>query len=697
MVLQQFINKSCGSGWRSLIVFIGSLDSLFDTLEHEGVGIEACIGGGEARSGKCSRVFDFKTAHKLIGWEFRSVGLFLEGRRGWPGNLIASTIELVSRNGFIVIQVPRSLASTRFGSYFINCCIGSRNTLVYDEDKGVIYEHVIEGEPTYPPKPKPLSSDRIARKLEELAVNDEQARAIRTYPRFLYSSDKMFLIHGDRGRGKSSVMGLLASYTIARREGDYVVTSHSLYGVQNFFRMLLKGLDKLGLKYRVEKQDGFIKKVSIGRSTLRYLEPWRITSDVAKPLFIDEAASVGVARVKRWYRRVGKVVASTTIHGYEGSGRVLLKLLREYFHRATVVRLVYPVRYPPGDPLEEFLYKVFHLDAEPPGIDSIRKPLKYKAIHVEDLVRDYELLRRVYGLLVTAHYRNEPDDLVLLLDTDYFDLRVVTDGGGNVVAVAQLRMEEASPGGSPEELARRGYRIIDKLHRYGLYNRIAGTRIWRIVRIAVTPPLQRRGIGSFLLKMIEDEARRSGINCVGAVFSGFNILEFWLKNNYIPVYISPRYNRVTGEKNIIVLKPITSEWVNVARTMAGILHDLIRFGGHVLFRDLAVEKLSSILKRVREAGESRQDIEVVCKRLENYLERSWYHESVMDILFRYIDLVDYSLLSREELVATIARVIQGKTLSDINRILYRNITRTQEFVEQVMKKIAREIYRRICR
>ncbi len=86
--------------------------------------------------------------------------------------------------------------------------------------------------------------------------------------------------------------------------------------------------------------------------------------------------------------------------------------------------------------------------------------------------------------------------------------------------------------------------IPDRLIKYwGGLTDFAKLKGWRIIRIATHPPeLQDRGgLGTEMLRRIEEEAREKGIDWVGVGF-GVNakLLNFWIKNGYMPVHISPR-------------------------------------------------------------------------------------------------------------------------------------------------------------
>ena len=92
---------------------------------------------------------------------------------------------------------------------------------------------------------------------------------------------------------------------------------------------------------------------------VRYVEPWR--AEPAPLTIVEEAAAVGPARVRRLAGRARNLIAVTTVHGYEGSGRYWLNILVRQLPPTEVVELRMPVRYAPGDPLERLLYEALML------------------------------------------------------------------------------------------------------------------------------------------------------------------------------------------------------------------------------------------------------------------------------------------------------------------------------------------------
>ncbi len=690
MQLAKLVERCTRLGWRCFLGIIGDNIPELSFMGENTLCIlrQGGINDHVGLNGVCSKRVNYAEAHRLLGSEFTNVVLSLHGAGGWPGNLIALSAEYVGRGGVYVLLIPSNLACTRFGEYFIRVVRRSNNYIIVRDNR---YEYSFRAD--RPSSSKNIgtlkTSDRIVKKLASLAATRDQLHAISVLPCFLYSQYyRMLLVTGNRGRGKSSILGLYGAYVLHRRSGRYVVTSRDLVGVQSFFRMLIMGLRRLGYEPVIYRRNGLITAISVKGSSMKYVEPWRIDpSSASKPVFIDEAAGVGVARVRRWYRDIGKIIASSTVHGYEGSGRVLIRYMSSIMTRSMTVKLSTPVRYYSGDPLERLIYDVFHLNAEPvePGKQLGVGKTVFKKLGIDELLDDYELLRKTYGLLVVAHYRNEPDDLVMLLDTDYFEIYGLM-AGQDVVGVVQVREED--PGDEKSALITNVFRL------YGVIE--DGLKIKRIVRIAVTPPLQRRGLGTRMLRLLEDEYSEE-IDIIGAFFSGFDTLFFWLKNDYIPIYISPRYNKVTGEKNIVVVKPLTTKAWDSVSLAAGILMQRIIHSAHILFRDLGSEKIAVILKTLYDHRIKMPSLPSDCVRLKKHIVTKDYHERIVDIIHKYWEKIDPSILDDEENIILTARIIQGRDPSEIAKFTGLKPQLLSKKLDEAVLKVAGYIYSLVCR
>ena len=157
--------------------------------------------------------------------------------------------------------------------------------------------------------------------------------------------------------------------------------------------------------------------------------------------------------------------------------------------------------------------------------------------------------------------------------------------GEKPIAVAEVSLEDKAE--------RRVLRDI--LNR--LLQGLEESKIARIVRIAVLEQLQKRGLGSRLLKCVEEKLMADGYKLVGATFSNLDVIGFWLKNGYGVVHISARYNKFTGEKNIVVLKSLTQD---IEHSISRVYIDMITrlvYGGASVYRDLPAEKIAEILAK----------------------------------------------------------------------------------------------------
>jgi tRNA(Met) cytidine acetyltransferase len=75
------------------------------------------------------------------------------------------------------------------------------------------------------------------------------------------------------------------------------------------------------------------------------------------------------------------------------------------------------------------------------------------------------------------------------------------------------------------------------------------------MRIAVHPALVRHGLGRRLLRALFQEARREGVDLLGASFGATpGLLAFWSAAGYDPVQLGLNRNAASGEHALVVLR-----------------------------------------------------------------------------------------------------------------------------------------------
>ncbi|RLG79758.1 MAG: hypothetical protein DRO40_12285, partial [Thermoprotei archaeon] len=594
----------------------------------------------------------------------------------------------------IRLGLPQGLSY--YTLYIKNRLGTAKNVLVMDmKDNKVILHRRIHGRGKV--KLIPFNLPGFPKSLSKIMLTSSQYEWIRKFMRFLGSGHRLIIGLGNRGRGKSAALGI--SLALGYFKGYYSevpVISTSIYGVQSLFKFLTRVLGILGIKYKVRMNEDLIVGVELRDGRIYYARPWEITRGY-KFIVLDEAAALGISRLRSLLTSARKIAATTTIHGYEGTRHTSVKVIRSLIKARIESIFNEPVRYPPGDPLEEWLYNTFLLNVDP--IEPVlTNNISYVVVEKRDLVYEYELLRNIYGILVLAHYRNEPNDLALLLDHPKHMIRVLFNENNQPLGVAQISVEGPLSNDDLKVLELKGsiagVLLLDKMYRYGLD--IKKLKLWRIVRIAVPPSIQRRGIGSKLLEHIEDEARSNGIDCIGAIFSGHEALGFWLKNEYKVFYISPRFNKITGEKNIAVIKALSESAKSLVETLTGLFKRLLLLSSASVYRDLAAEKIALILSSSNvdtKLGLCLDDIDV--KRLRMYLEhKGLLHESYYDSIYKavllYLSRRDIKL-NMNELTAVVARSIQGKGVGEVAKILNASREEASALLENVYRKIVENI------
>ena len=244
-----------------------------------------------------------------------------------------------------------------------------------------------------------------------------------------------YAITAPRGRGKSAALGLAVAGAITQGYSNIMVTAPTPENIKAFFEFFLKGLKALGYQehthYELIRGGKDVNKsvinVSIFKTHKQQVQYVLVNSEnlSCDLLVIDEAAAIPLPFVKRMIKSY-PVLLSSTVHGYEGTGRALsLKLLNNLQDRnLKQIKLTVPIRYGNLDPIEKWLSDLLCLEATIPYVitSSPSHPSQCSLYVVNrdtlfSFHRASELfLHRLMSLFVSSHYRNTPNDLQMLSD-----------------------------------------------------------------------------------------------------------------------------------------------------------------------------------------------------------------------------------------------------------------------------------------
>ncbi|PIE00132.1 MAG: tRNA(Met) cytidine acetyltransferase [Thiothrix nivea] len=370
----------------------------------------------------------------------------------------------------------------------------------------------------------------------------------------ILTTGQTMVMTADRGRGKSAVLGMAAQQLL--QSGQHVIlTAPSRAAVVTVFRHTRIRPDFMA-------PDDLLQQ--------------RPSADI---LLVDEAAAIPVPMLLMMQQHYPRCVFSTTLHGYEGSGRGFLLRFQQALNRQQVdwqnIRLHTPIRWQAGDALEQWLNQVLLLDAELTDLPAVTPAaeISYRMLTRQALSHDETLLRPLFALLVNAHYQTRPSDLRQLLDAPQLTIHVL-ERKAEPVAVALLLRE----GGLEPELVadihagkRRphGHLLAQSLTFHAGIAGAACLQGERVMRIAVHPALQRQGLGTQLLTEVIDYARHQQADYVGVSYAlSPELLQFWQRVGFVSVRLGFRKDKASGARSLMQVCGLSEAGCELAQRAA---------------------------------------------------------------------------------------------------------------------------------
>lgn len=419
--------------------------------------------------------------------------------------------------------------------------------------------------PQWPAAPRPMEAADGPWKTAD------QAQAVSRVLALIGQRRGALVITADRGRGKSAAIGLALTRCQPQRPLRVLLTAPSWQATESLRERLAEAFGPLHWQQGV---------CTLGNLVLHWMTPARLAAlrPAADLLVIDEAAAIATPLLRDFSRHYRRLIFATTTHGYEGNGRgFALRFRAELAHqvpRLHELELKTPIRWAPGDPLEATVNRLLLLDAEPglPPANSQALP-RIDTLERQRLVEDDRLLRELFGLLILAHYRTTPGDLRILLDSPNLQLRTLRLEGALLGCVLLAEEGELSPAlaeGVWQGVRRpTGHLLPQALIAHEGYTELAPWRAWRVVRIAMHPAWQQRGLGSRLLQTVVAEAAAAGVDYLGASFAATpELLHYWGRNGFVPLRVGDQLDPVAASHAAIVLRPLSErcrQWLPAAR------------------------------------------------------------------------------------------------------------------------------------
>lgn len=369
-------------------------------------------------------------------------------------------------------------------------------------------------------------------------------------------ANRPLLITADRGRGKSSALGLAAAALIKNNK-KVIISATQRRSVESAFKHLALATEQ---KYKTGENT---------LTNLSFIAPDKLINEThqADGVFVDEAAALPVPILQKILKLYPRVVFATTIYGYEGTGRGFtlrfIPYLNKHYKDWQNTFLNTPIRFALNDPLENTINQLLCLQADcsvdlPERFENIQ----IKEINQKELSQNETLLNQVFGLLVLAHYQTTVNDLRQMLDGNQIKI-FISLKEDIIIAAALVAIEgQLSEQLSAEILngTRRpkGHLLAQSIAQLDNSDYFLKNKVARIIRIAVHPELTRNNFGSQLLQHIESSLSTQ-VKAIGASFGGYaSLLSFWQSLNYRIVKVGFKKDKVSGEHACLVLKSLNS-------------------------------------------------------------------------------------------------------------------------------------------
>lgn len=342
------------------------------------------------------------------------------------------------------------------------------------------------------------------------------------------------VVTAPRGRGKSSLAGMLADSS----PGACLVSAPSKTSTDVLAQFA-------GKKFVFLAPDALAKNKPEGHFD------W---------LIVDEAAAIPGPLLQQMISHFPRVLLTTTVQGYEGTGRGFLLKFCASLPSCHYFTLNHPIRWAQGCPLERLIDRMMLF--EEPVLGRLPSgTVSFSRIEPHLWPQNAQQLADIYRLLSGAHYRTSPLDWRRLLDAPgmhYIAATRATHCAGAVWLVEEGGLDKSLSGQVWGGFRRpRGNLVAQSLAAHGGNPLAATLSGLRISRIAVHPSCQRQQLGSELI----EQARQMAAGAFDYLSVSFGYTEelwrFWQRCGFQLVRMGSQLEASSGCYNLMALLPLS--------------------------------------------------------------------------------------------------------------------------------------------
>ncbi|KXI27602.1 tRNA(Met) cytidine acetyltransferase TmcA [Paraglaciecola hydrolytica] len=631
-----------------------------------------------------------------LGQEFEAV--VLNCYSGFRANAAIALSGTITAGGLMIIICPTFDTWPRFAdpewlnrvsygfeltqSHFVKKFI---NAVTNDLNVALLTETAFKGAISWAAIQTPALISTQALQEQQLAINAviKVASGHRNRP---------LVLSADRGRGKSSALGLAAAQLIQSAGKKIVIVAPSPATVQQVFKHAGNLLPQAIItKNKLSLDDGY----------LQYVAPDAILNsnlDIDL-LLIDEAAALPAHLLFNLIDRFSRIVFSTTLHGYEGSGRGFDLRVKHYLNHNKPewrsIHLNQAMRWYQDDCLEAFWFELLCMQTktQTPLITK-QTPLTFKHIPKTTLANDTQLSYTIFQLLIDAHYQTSPDDLIRLLDSPEQDCYVLQQG--DVIVGVALIIEEGGEllSSLKHDIASgerrvKGHLVAQNVAFHYAMPTFSVAKQWRVTRLAIAADYQGQGLGSNLLTHIAKAAKTQGCSFLTSSF-GVNqrLLRFWQEAGFTLVNLSKKPETSSAQHSAQLLMPLNE----TAKTLQQAL--ITEFMQEVIYQcDKAYNKIDPailhliLLPICLSQTQSPTSLKVVAQFIQGTRPLGLCKRQLRD--FYLAQIVKFKLLDHSAITPLLSVLLQNHNEAQVAKSL--GLTSAKK-VEQAIREICGSIF-----